>query len=171
MTTKTPDAWLRGPVPGVAPALQPAAHALLQAREDVRRLAAPLTRDALHARPGGAASVAFHLLHLAGALDRLFTYARNEPLDEAQRAALEAERTGLDASLESETLVRLVEATVDRALQQLRTTPTEQLLEERRVGRAGLTSTVLGLLFHGAEHSTRHAGQIATMRKILSPTG
>ena len=33
------EAWLRGPVPGVAPVLQPAAHALIQANEDVAALA------------------------------------------------------------------------------------------------------------------------------------
>jgi hypothetical protein len=41
------------------------------------------------------------------------------------------------------------------------------LLEPRRVGRAGLPATVIGLLFHGAEHSTRHAGQAITTARIL----
>ena len=40
------------------------------------------------------------------------------------------------------------------------------LLEERRVGRAGLPATVLGLLFHAAEHSTRHVGQAITTALI-----
>jgi hypothetical protein len=37
----------------------------------------------------------------------------------------------------------------------------------RAVGRAQLPSTVIGLLFHGAEHSARHAGQIATLAKVV----
>jgi hypothetical protein len=60
-----PEPWLRGPVPGVPPLLQPVAHALLQAVEDVRRVVTPLGRDALWARPGGAASVGFHVRHAA----------------------------------------------------------------------------------------------------------
>ena len=35
------------------------------------------------------------------------------------------------------------------------------------VGRAGLPTTVLGLLFHAAEHSTRHAGQAITTALLL----
>jgi uncharacterized damage-inducible protein DinB len=31
-----------------------------------------------------------------------------------------------------------------------------------------LPSTVLGLLFHAAEHTTRHAGQIATLVRVVS---
>jgi uncharacterized damage-inducible protein DinB len=44
------------------------------------------------------------------------------------------------------------------------------LAEDRKVGRAGLPSTVLGLLMHGAEHSTRHAGQAITTAIILRGT-
>jgi hypothetical protein len=41
------------------------------------------------------------------------------------------------------------------------------LATARTVGRKMLPTTVLGLLFHGAEHSTRHAGQIITTAKIV----
>ena len=51
-----PEPWLRGPVPGVPPLLQPVAHALLQAREDIRRVVTPLDSRALWARPGHSAS-------------------------------------------------------------------------------------------------------------------
>jgi hypothetical protein len=56
---------------------------------------------------------------------------------------------------------------VDRALDQLRATDPGRVLEERRVGRAGLPSNVLGLLFHGAEHTTRHVGQFISTVKLL----
>ncbi|HWG84425.1 MAG TPA: hypothetical protein VNT60_02990, partial [Deinococcales bacterium] len=56
------EAWLRGPVAGVPRLLQPAAHALLHASDDVEA-ARNLPDEDLHARPGGAASVAYHLLH------------------------------------------------------------------------------------------------------------
>ena len=59
---------------------------------------------------------------------------------------------------------------VDRALGQLRDTAPASVYEERRVGRAGLPSTVLGLIVHAAEHSTRHMGQAITTAQILRGT-
>src|SRR6185369_15772858 len=49
-----PEAWLRGPVPDLAPFLQPVAHALLQAVEDVRRSSGALSTAHLWSRPRGA---------------------------------------------------------------------------------------------------------------------
>jgi hypothetical protein len=45
--------------------------------------------------------------------------------------------------------------------------PRESLLEPRAVGRARLPSTVLGLIFHAAEHTTRHVGQLITTLKVV----
>ncbi|MND08116.1 hypothetical protein D3C83_305270 [compost metagenome] len=56
---------------------------------------------------------------------------------------------------------------MDRALEQLASTSDEILPEARFVGRARLPSTVLGLLFHAAEHAGRHAGQLVTTIKII----
>lgn len=161
-----PEPWLRGPVDGIPSVLQPAAHALLQAREDVAAPAASLSVDALWA-PRRAATAGFHLLHMAGALDRLFTYARGEGLSDAQKAAAKAEAVP-HPELDGAALSALVDAAVDRALAQLRATPASSVLDERRVGRAGLPSTVIGCLFHGAEHTTRHAGQFITTVKLTS---
>ena len=156
--------WLRGPVEGIAPVLQPAAHALLQARADVASLAPSVPADQLWRDPG-AASAGFHLLHLAGALDRLFTYARDEALTDAQKAAARSESVP-HPELDGQALVDLVSTAVDRALAQLRATPADRVFDARGVGRAQLPSTVLGLLFHGAEHSVRHAGQFISTVKI-----
>ena len=87
----TPEAWLRGPVDGIDPMLVPVAHALIQAREDIEGLVSRVPAAGVWERPGGAASIGFHVRHLGGALDRLLTYARGEALSEAQRAALKAE--------------------------------------------------------------------------------
>ena len=59
-------------------------------------------------------------------------------------------------------------AVIDRSLAQLRATEPDRLLEAREVGRGRLPSTVLGLLVHAAEHSTRHLGQAITTARILS---
>src|SRR5262249_35144269 len=86
-----PEVWLRGPVSDIPALLQPVAHALLQAREEVNRVMEGFPEDRVWDRPAGVASVAFHLQHLAGVVDRLFTYARGESLSAAQIVDLEAE--------------------------------------------------------------------------------
>lgn len=163
-----PEPWLRGPVDGIPPLLQPVAHALLKAREDVAHVVTPMTVDALWSRPGDAASVAFHVRHAAGSLDRLFTYARGESLRREQLDWLAGEATPGEPPEDAGTLVALFEGHVDRALAQLRATDETRLLDARAVGRQGLPSTVVGLLFHAAEHTQRHVGQIVTTAKILA---
>lgn len=158
------EAWLRGPVDGIAPVLQPAAHALIQALEDVEAYAPALSVDELWRTRGASATAGFHLLHLAGALDRLFTYARGEMLDDAQKAAAKAEGV-THPELDAARLTALVQAGVAKALDQLRDTPADSVLNPVKIGRAGLPSTVLGCLFHGAEHTTRHAGQFISVVK------
>jgi hypothetical protein len=162
-----PEHWLRGAVPGIAPPLQPVAHALLQARDDVASALAGLGVDELWSRPGGAASAGFHARHLAGSLDRLLTYARGESLDAEQIAYLKSEGTPGDPAADAAALTAVAERALDRALQQVRQTREDSLFEPRRVGRAGLPTTVLGLLFHAAEHTARHAGQLVTTAKIV----
>lgn len=162
-----PEVWLRGPVPEVPPLLQPVAHALLQAMEEVRRVVGPLSSDHLWARPGGAASAGFHVRHAAGSLDRLFTYARGEGLSVEQRAFLATEAEPGSPPEEAAALTSAFEAQVGRALAQLRGTRESTLLEARGVGRLQLPSTVLGLLVHAAEHTQRHVGQIVTTARIV----
>jgi uncharacterized damage-inducible protein DinB len=159
-----PEVWLRGPLPEYPAPLMPVAHALLQAREDIERAAAAAADEELWQRPGQAASAGYHLQHLTGSLDRLLTYARGEALDPLQRTALLQEGTpGAPAS----TLVSEALAQIDRALEQVRRTPVESLEEPRVVGRARLPSTVLGLLYHAAEHTSRHVGQLITTLKVI----
>lgn len=84
----SPEAWLRGPVEGVPDILQPIAHALLQARDESRRLLQNFPAELLWSRPAGVASVGFHLQHITGVVDRLFTYARGESLSHEQQETL-----------------------------------------------------------------------------------
>lgn len=156
------EAWQRGPVPGFEPLLMPVVHALIQAREDLERLITTVPSDHVWRCPGGAASIGFHVRHAGGALDRLFTYARGEALSDAQRAALKAEGEPGATPAPLSALVADVNRTIDAAMEQLRATLPDSLREDRKVGRAGLPATVLGLLFHAAEHTTRHVGQAIT---------
>src|SRR6478735_3392545 len=90
--------WQRGPIDGVPELLQPVAHILLQVRDSVGEVSADLTVDEWNARPAGVASAAFHVRHIAGVIDRLFTYARGEALSDEQFAALRMEREPLTAA-------------------------------------------------------------------------
>jgi uncharacterized damage-inducible protein DinB len=159
---------MRGPIEGIAPLLMPVAHALIQARDDLERIVSHIPAEHVWLRPGGAASIGFHVKHLGAALDRLFTYARGERLSEAQKEAFRAEAEPGDPPASLVELVTEASGQIDRALDQLRRTADDQLLEHRGVGRAQLPSNVLGLLFHAAEHSTRHTGQLITTAKILA---
>ncbi len=162
-----PEVWLRGALPGFAPQLQPVAHSLLQCREEVTAALRGLTPAQLWARPFNVAAVGFHARHAAGSLDRLFSYARGEQLSAPQRDALAAEGIpDLDDGAAAR-LVDIFDAGVERALQQLRSTDGSTLLDPRAVGRARLPSTVIGLLFHAAEHTQRHSGQLVTTAKVV----
>ena len=162
-----PEVWLRGPVEGFEPLLMPAVHALLQAREDIEGLVASVPAEHVWERPGGAASIAFHVAHLGGALDRLLTYARGEMLSDAQKTAARAEGEAGEPARSLGEVAAGSCASIERALDQLRATSREHLLVPKKVGRAGLPSTTLGLIFHAAEHCTRHAGQASSTARIL----
>lgn len=161
------EPWLRGAVAGVPPLLQPVAHALIHAVEDVRRVVGPLGADLVWRRPGPAASIGFHVRHAGGALDRLFTYARGEALSPRQFAELKEEGLAGDAPEDGAALAAGFELRVATALDQLRATDPDRLLDPRAVGRRQLPSTVLGLLFHAAEHTQRHVGQVVTTSRVL----
>jgi uncharacterized damage-inducible protein DinB len=163
-----PEAWQRGPVPAIPDQLQPVAHALIGATEDVSAALAGLTASQLWLSPGGAASIGFHLMHLAGSTDRLFSYARGEGLSAAQKQALAAERALPEPRPTADALLRAWQETVDRALEHLARTPEADLGAPRGVGRMAVPSNVRGLLFHAAEHATRHVGQIITTAKIVT---
>jgi uncharacterized damage-inducible protein DinB len=159
------EVWLRGPLPDIPALLQPVAHALLQAREEVIAEMAGFPEELLWKRPAGVASVGFHLQHLTGVLDRLFTYADGKRMDERQGQALAAEGMP-DPSIRKEELIDAFYAQVDRALERLRGTDERTLTEYRSVGRAALPSTTLGLLVHAAEHTQRHVGQLLVTARV-----
>ena len=160
------EAWLTGPVEGVDPLLMPAAHSFIQVRQEVALLLDGLSIEQIWRAPNGAASIGFHAIHLAGATDRLLTYAHDRQLSEAQAEIARGERSV--TALDQAEVVRRVASAMDIALEHVRSTPRETLTVVRYVGRQRLASTVLGLIFHAAEHATRHVGQIATLRKIVS---
>lgn len=165
---KQPEVWLRGPISDVPPLLQPVAHALRQAQEEIHELMRGFPSRLLWEKPAEMASPAFHLQHIAGVLDRMMSYAKGEALTEGQFAYLQKEGKQ-DAQLSTEGLIMQLDLQLEKFLEYVSGINTTTLTEHRGVGRAQLPSTVGGLLFHAAEHCQRHLGQmLVTVKVILS---
>jgi uncharacterized damage-inducible protein DinB len=163
---KLPEVWLRGPLNNMPPLLQPVAHALLQAREELNELMTDFPSELLWQKVAGLASPGFHLQHLVGVLDRLFTYARAETLNESQLNYLSAEGKST-MTISTQSLVEAFNQQVNIALLQLQQTSEQELTLVRGVGRALVPSTVIGLYTHSAEHTMRHLGQLLVTVKVL----
>ena len=163
---QTLEVWMRGPIAGLIPLLQPVAHAILQAREEVNLMMIDFPDALIWERPSGVASVAFHLQHLSGVLDRIFTYANNQILNEDQLELLALE-SDITQYLTVKGLLTRFNNQVNKALTQLKNTEERTLLEFRSIGRKQIPSNQLGLLFHAAEHTQRHVGQLFVTVRIL----
>ncbi len=158
--------WQRGPIDGIPAVFQPIAHILFQVRESVGEIVESLTEQEWNARPAGVASAAFHVRHIAGVIDRLFTYARGSALTTEQLAAIRSEGQEL-LSADVAPVLRALSARIDAAVAELRTIDVTTLDRFRGVGRAQLPSTVIGCLVHGAEHAMRHVGQLSVTARIV----
>lgn len=158
--------WQRGPIDGIPAVLQPIAHILLQVRESVGEIVGPLTEQEWNARPAGVASAAFHVRHIAGVIDRLFTYARGNALSTEQFAAMKLEGQEVLAA-DIAAVLDTLSARVETAVAELRAIDVTTLGDFRGVGRAQLPSTVIGCLVHGAEHAMRHVGQLSVTARVV----
>jgi hypothetical protein len=158
--------WQRGPVDDVPAVLQPIAHILLQVRESVGELVENLTEDEWNSRPSGVASAAFHVRHITGVIDRLFTYARESALAPQQFELLRREGEHL-SNADVPAVLDALSARVDAAIAELRTIDVATLGDFRGVGRVQLPSTVIGCLTHGAEPSMRHVGQLSVTTRMV----
>lgn len=158
--------WQRGPIEGVPAVLQPVAHILLQVGESADELVENLTESQWNARPAGVASAAFHVRHMTGVIDRLFTYARGEGLSTDQFASIKREGDPITAG-EVPAAIAALHSRIDTALAQLRATDASTAGDFREVGRAKLPSSVIGCLMHGAEHAMRHIGQLSVTTRIV----
>ena len=165
-SSQLPEVWLRGPLPFIPDLLQPVAHALLQAKEEITVCMLEFDESLLWKRPANLASAGFHLQHIAGVQDRLFAYANAAMLTEQQLDYLRNEGKEND-TIHIAALLENLNKQTDRSIEQLSRTDINTLTEVRSVGRKQIPSTVLGLLFHAAEHTMRHTGQLMVTVKIL----
>jgi hypothetical protein len=88
-----PEVWLRGPLEGVDPILMPAAHALIQAAEDLKHAASDLTVQELWVTPGARRLWAFTSATSVGASTAFSpTPAANGSRNQRQALALKRAR-------------------------------------------------------------------------------
>lgn len=159
------EPWLRGTIAEVDAVRRGVLHALELAREDVGRWCGGLTEEELEARPFGLPSVAFQMRHIVRSLDRLLTYAEGRQLSAEQLSALKSE---MEASGSRTDLFREFEDGIEVAMRRVRAIAQGSYEEARGVGRAGLPSSVGGLLVHCADHTQRHVGQAVTTAKVVA---
>lgn len=157
------EPWLRGPLPDTHPLLVPALRALEQVLEDLPRFTSGLTTAQLWTSPGACAPAGFHLQHIAGSVDRLATYLRGEALQDAQLAALAAEK---EPGASAEAMVAAATRAISAVMAQIRELTESEFHSTRFVGRARVPVTALGLAFHIAEHTQRHMGQLIVLSRL-----
>jgi uncharacterized damage-inducible protein DinB len=165
--TSAPEPWLRGTHTDVSAVPRTVLHALELAKEDVHKWCSHLTDAQLNERPYGLASVAFHLRHIAGSLDRLLTYAENSQLTETQLAQLKSET---ESGATHDQLFADLDAAFARSAQRVRALASADLSSPRQVGKKQLPSSLGGLLVHVAEHTQRHVGQAILTAKLVTHT-
>ncbi len=158
------EPWLRGTLTHIPALPRAVLHALQLAEENITEWLPQLTDDEIHATPYGLTPFAFHVRHMAHSLDRLLTYAEDEPLNVIQRAALHVE---LEPGMTREALLAEFRSALREAETRIRALPLDRLEEPRQVGAKQLPTTLGGLLVHLADHSQRHAGQAVTTAKLL----
>jgi uncharacterized damage-inducible protein DinB len=143
----------------------PLRHLLLctlqQAREEID---VALASHGIWERPGGAGSLGFHARHVVGSLDRLLTYAEGGALSEAQLTVLSHEADEMEVAA----LQALVEQGLAQAEERVRALELSDLAAVRHIGRARIAVPLGTLLGHIAEHTQRHLGQMAVVRRMVS---
>ena len=161
------EVWQRGPLGNIPALLQPVAHALLQAREELDDIMYNFPEKLLWERPGGVASPAFHLQHLTGVLDRLFTYAREQALTDEQLHSLSIEGNKEECRFDLSMMLELFHKQVDLSLNELSKINSDTLTHRREIGRQKIPTTLIGLYVHAAEHTMRHIGQLLVTARVL----
>src|ERR1043166_4964051 len=152
------EPWLSGTLTEIPAVHRALLHALQMAEEDLIKWCGDLSTEEFNAKPGGVVSVAFHVRHIAGSIDRLLTYA------EEQRTSLKTEVT--TSANPKESFAELRKA-LESAVARVRALVGADLEARRTVGRRSLPASMGGLLVHVAEHTQRHVGQAITTAKIV----
>jgi uncharacterized damage-inducible protein DinB len=159
-----PEPWLRGTLTEIPVVQRAVLHAFQAAEQDLNRWCASLTDEEIHKQPAGLASVAFHLRHIPGSIDRLLTYAEGRELSEEQLQSMKNEARAGGSTAEC---LQTLSASLKAAAERVRTMNPADFDQPRYVGRKRLPTTVAGLLVHLADHTQRHVGQTITTAKVI----
>jgi uncharacterized damage-inducible protein DinB len=146
------EPWLAGKHADLDPLRRLLACSLDHALADLRRWTPPEPNPDL----------SFHLRHIAGSVDRLWTYALGAQLEAIQLAYLAAENQGPGHRDE---LLAAVAEVFSRVQTQLRMLEDLDYREPRYVGRQRVEVPLGLLLGHIAEHTQRHTGQLIALAK------
>ncbi len=165
-TPENREVWQCGSIENIPDLLQPIAHALLQARNEMVEMVTNFSVRLLWQKLASTATAAFHLQHLTGVLDRVFTYTRDNILSKTQLHFL-AQEGKEDVLITATALLHNFETQIAIALIQLSITDIATVTEVRYIGCKKIPTTVIGLLFHAAEHTMRHTGQLYVTIKML----
>lgn len=163
----TPEVWMRGPVRGIPPILQPLALVLLQVQEDIAELIQADLEKHLWIKPFGLASIGFHLQHIPGVIDRMMSYAMGRMLTTVQFEYLRKEGAPQQPAQTIAKLKTGVASTITAVLDQLKTLSDTNLTEIRYLGRKRISTTQIDLLFHAADHAQRHYGQLLVTVNLI----
>lgn len=158
------EPWISGSHQDVSPLLRPLLHAFDHARLDLAQWTEGLTTEEIWSTPHGLGSIGFHLRHIAGSADRLFTYVQGAQLSDAQMAALRSEK---ETGATRDQLLSEIEQVFSRIAKSVLAIEEKTLPEPRGVGRKQLPTTVHGLLVHMGEHTMRHVGEIIVTVRIV----
>lgn len=155
------EPWLAGHYAHLTPIPRLLCCSLEQSLADVRKWTDPLSDFQVWSPQAAAGTVGFHLRHLAGSVDRLMSYARQEALSPEQLVFMRAEAE--PGATKSELLAALTAAYA--AATQFAESATG-FDEPRYIGRQRLETPLGVLLAHTAEHTQRHTGQLIVLSKL-----
>ena len=144
--------------------LRPILFSLDQSMQDLRHWTSGISDAEIWARPHGLAPLGFQIRHIAGSVDRLYSYCLAEKLSEEQMAFLQRE---MEPGTHLEDLLKDVETVFEKVAHGVRTMAISTINDHRGVGRKQLPTTVIGLLIHIAEHTQRHVGQAIVTARVL----
>jgi uncharacterized damage-inducible protein DinB len=161
------EPWLRGTHSDVPAAGRAVLHALDLAIDDITKWTTGLTDAEVHSQPLGLPSIAFHLRHIARSTDRILTYAEGGQLSAEQLRILKTEQSGEGDPESLAVLIAEVETSFSNATERIRVLASGDYNTPRGVGRKQLPTSLGGALFHVADHTQRHTGQVVTTAKVI----
>jgi len=157
------EPWLRGGITDVDPIRAAVLYSLRHAAEDVHEWVYRMPAEDVCTPFGEVASVAFHIRHMAGSIDRLTTYAARKQLSDTQLQELHSEH---DGRCNVEELLGRLDLAIGKATDVIRTFDPASYGEIREVGRQHIPVPLGVLLVHIAEHTQRHVGELIMTVKI-----